>query len=135
MAKYNKRVKSDWSMGAHAVNSYKQRVADPAVKRNRRTSKEIRRVIAQALNRVRDDGKTIYLDADNFKGNPRPKTLYRVELFKEEYYILCVQQQVVTLFSQEMIANDVRRGGLVFRDEKPFDELVPLYGHGNVTHR
>lgn len=127
MAKICKRVKSDWLIGAHTVNSYKQRVADPAVKRGRRSSKEIRRVIAQALNRVKQDGKTIYLNAESYQGNPKPKTLYRIELFKEDYYVLCIQQQVVTLFTSELITNDVRRGGLVFRDEKPFEELVSYY--------
>jgi hypothetical protein len=127
MAKTCKRVKSDWLIGAHTVNSYKQRVPDPAVKRGRRSSKEIRRVIAQALNRVKEDGKTIYLNADSYQGNPKPKTLYRVELFKKQFYVLCVQQQVVTLLCSEMIANDVRRGGLVFWDERPFEELVSYY--------
>jgi hypothetical protein len=127
MAKISKRVKSDWSIGTHTVNSYKERVADPAIKRNRRTSKEIKRVIAQALNRVKKEGKGIYLNADSYKGNPKPKTLYRVELFKKAYYVLCAQQQVVTLFSPDMITNDARRGGLVFRDEKPFEELDSFY--------
>ena len=127
MAKLSKRVKSDWTIGTHTVNSYKERVADPAVKRKRRNSKDIRRVIAQALNRVRDDGRPVYLNAHTYKGSPKPKTLYRVELFKMYYYVLCIQQQVVSLFSSDMIANDARRGGLVFRDDKPFEELTPFY--------
>lgn len=127
MAKVGKRTRSDWSIGAHSVNSYKDRVADPAVKRKRRSSKEIRRVIAQALNRVRSDGRTVYLIADNYRGNPKPKTLYRVELFKKNYYILCIQQQVVSLFSSDMITNDAKRGGLVFRDDEPFEELIHYY--------
>jgi hypothetical protein len=127
MAKICKRVKSDWLIGAHTVNSYKQRVPDPAVKRGRRSSKKIRRVIAQALNRGKNNGKTIYLNAESYKGNPKPKTLYRIELFKENYYVLCIRQQVVTLFASEMIFNDVRRGGLVFLDERPFKELIPYY--------
>ncbi len=127
MAKICKRVKSDWLIGAHTVNSYKQRVPDPAVKRGRRSSREIRRVIAQALNRAKNDGKTIYLTADSYQGKPKPKTLYRIELFKEKYYVLCIRQQVVTLFLSEMITNDVRRGGLVFRDERPFEELISYY--------
>jgi hypothetical protein len=127
MAKVSKRVKSDWKIGAHTVNSYKERVADPAVKRKRRTSKDIRRVLAQALNRVRNEGKTIYLSAEDYRGNPKPKTLYRIELFKEEYYVLCISQSVITLFSAEMIKNDARRGGLVFRDDVPFEELEPCY--------
>jgi hypothetical protein len=133
MAKISKQVKSDWSITTHSVNSYKKRVADPAVKRNRRTSKEIRRVIAQALNRVKKEGKAIYLNADCYKGSLKPKTLYRVELFKGVYYVLCIQQQVVTLFSLDMITNDARRGGLVFRDEKPFQELVPFFSLENHT--
>jgi hypothetical protein len=128
MARIGKRSKSNWSIGAHTVNSYKSRVPDPAVKRKRRTSKEIRRVIAQALNRVQDYGKTVYLCADSYKGNPKPKTLYRVELFKNNYYVLCIQRQVVTLFTPEMIEGDAQRGGLVFRDEAPFEELSAFYG-------
>jgi hypothetical protein len=112
-------------IGAHSVNSYKERVPDPAVKRNRRTGKEIRRMIAQALNRVKQDGRTVYLVSDSYQGKPKPKTLYRIELFKESYYVLCVQNQVVTLFTEEMITGDTRRGNLVFRDEKPFSELLP----------
>lgn len=56
MAKIGKRTRSNWTIGVHAVNLYKNTVPDPAVKRKRRTSKEIRRVIAQALNRVQNDG-------------------------------------------------------------------------------
>lgn len=126
MAKIGKRTKSDWIIGAHPVNQYKRRVDDPAVRRNRRKSRDVRRVIAQALNRARDDGRTIYLSAATYRGRPKPKTLYRIELFKDLFYVLCVNNQVVTLFSSEMIANDARRGGLVFRDEMPFDELAPL---------
>ena len=129
MAKISKRVNSDWSIGTHTVNSYKARVADPAVKRKRRNSKDIRRVIAKALNRVKKDGKSVYLEADSYKGSPKPKILYRVELFKMDYYVLCIQQRVVTLFSSNMVANDARRGGLVFRDEKPFEELMPFYSN------
>jgi hypothetical protein len=32
-----------------------------------------------------------------------------------------------------MITNDARRGGLVFRDEKPFQELVPFFSLENHT--
>ncbi|MGD8847088.1 MAG: hypothetical protein PVJ84_04795 [Desulfobacteraceae bacterium] len=127
MAKVGKRTSSNWMIGAHSVNSYKDRVDDPAVKRKRRTSKEIRRVIAQALNRVRYDGRTVYLCADSFRGKPKPKTLYRVELFKDRYYVLCSEYQVISLFSSEMIANDAQRGGLAFRDSEPFEELRPYY--------
>ncbi len=127
MARFGKRSRSNWTIGAHTVNSYKERVPDPAVKRKRRTSREIRRVIAQALNRVQDDGRTVYLCADSYKGNPKPKTLYQVELFKDKYYVLCIQNQVVTLFTTDMIVCDAQRGGLVFRDEAPFEELTPYY--------
>ncbi len=126
MAKNGKRVMSDWGIGAHTINSYKERVRDPAVRRKRRNSKDIKRVIAQALNQVKDDGKPVYLESDSYRGKPKPKTLYRVELFKMVYYILCIQQQVVTLFSSDMVMNDVRRGCLVFRDERPFEELEPF---------
>ena len=127
MAKVGKRTRSNWSIGAHTVNAYKSRVPDPAVRRKRRTSKDIRRVIARALNRVQHDGRTVYLNADTYKGTSKPKTLYQIELFKKEYYILCVQQQVVTLFTPDMIENDARRGGLYFRDEAPFETLSPCY--------
>lgn len=127
MAKVGKRTKSDWMIGAHTVNSYKSRVPDPALKRNRRTGKDIRRVIAQALNRAQHDGRTVYLCADNYKGRAKPKTLYRIEMFKEDYYVLCIEQQVVTLFTSDMIAGDARQGRLVFRDEEPFEELSSFY--------
>jgi len=78
-------------------------VDDPAVKRKRRTSKDICRIIAQALNRVKSDGRTVYLSADDYRGKPKPKTLYRVELFKNNYYVLCIQHRVITLFSPEMM--------------------------------
>lgn len=127
MAKIGKRTKSDWMIGAHPVNSYKERVADPAVKRKRRSSKEICRVIAQALNRVKYDGRTVYLTADSYRGRPKPKTLYRIELFKDNYYVLCSEQRVITLFSAEMIESDARRGNLVFRETSPFGELKACY--------
>jgi hypothetical protein len=127
MAKIGKRTKSDWMIGAHPVNSYKERVSDPAVKRKRRNSQEIRRMIAQALNRVKHDGRTVYLCAENYNGSPKPKTLYRVELFKKDYYVLCCQQQVITLFTWEMIDGDARRGDLTFRDGGHFEELASHY--------
>ena len=80
-------------------------------------------VIAQALNRVKYDGRTVYLSATSYQGCAKPKTLYRIELFKDIYYVLCIRQRVITLFSSEMIANDAGKGGLVFRDEEPFEEL------------
>jgi hypothetical protein len=131
MAKIGKRTRSDWMIGAHPVNSYKARVPDPAVKRKRRKGKDIRRVLAQALNRVKDDGRDVYLSADNYKGRPKPKTLYRVELFKDPFYVLCCDQQVITLFTSEMTTGDVRRGNLVFRDNAPFKELLPYYQKKN----
>ena len=127
MAKMGKRTRSDWMIGAHSVNSYKERVPDPAVRRRRRTSKQIRRVMAQALNRVKQDGRTVYLCADSYKGQPKPKTLYRIELFKKNYYVLCIQQQVITLFTEEMVTGDSRRGNLTFRDDRPFAELQPYF--------
>ena len=127
MAKFGKRTRSNWSIGTHTVNAYKSRVPDPAVRRKRRTSKDIRRVIAQALNRVKDDGRTVYLNAEAYKGKSKPKTLYQIELFKKDYYILCVQQQVVSLFTPDMVENDARRGGLYFRDEAPFEALNAYY--------
>ena len=127
MAKIGKRIASDWLISAHPVNSYKARVADPALKRKRRNSKEICRMISQALNRVKADGRTVYLSSDNFQGNLRPKTLYRIELFKRYYYVLCVKQRVITLFSEDLIAGDAGRGDLIFRDEAPFGELASYY--------
>jgi hypothetical protein len=109
------------------VNSYKARVSDPAVKRKRRSGNDIRRVIAKALNRVKYDGRTVYLSADSYQGKPKPKTMYRVELFKEDYYVLCVQQQVITLFTSDMVNNDSRKGNLIFRDQEPFRELSHWY--------
>lgn len=127
MAKIGKQIKSDWMIGAHPVNSYKDRVADPALKRKRRSSKEIRRVIAQALNRVRSDGRRVYLCADSYRGRPKPKTLYRIELFKDNYYVLCSESRVITLFSSDMVAGDAQRGELSFPDEAPFKELASYY--------
>jgi hypothetical protein len=49
MAKNGNRTLSDWMIGAHPVNSYKTRVADPALKRKNRSSKDICRIIAQAV--------------------------------------------------------------------------------------
>ena len=127
MSKKGKRTRSDWMIGAHPVNSSKSRVPDPAVKRKLRNSKDIRRVIAQALNRVKYDGRTVYLCADTYKGRPKPKTLYRVELFKDNYYVLCSENHVITLFTSQMITGDARKGNLTFRDELPFEELTTHY--------
>ncbi len=123
MAKVGKRVRSDWRIGAHTVNSYKARVGDPAVKRKRRKSKEICTVIARALNKVRDQGRNVEIRAEGYNGKQKIKQLYKISLFKSDYYILCSQRQVITLFTHEMIESDARRGGLTFLESKPFDEL------------
>jgi hypothetical protein len=65
MAKTGKEAKSDWIIGTHCVHAYKERVPDPAVKHKRRTGKEMRRMIAQALNRVKQDARTVYLVSDS----------------------------------------------------------------------
>jgi hypothetical protein len=59
MAKMGKKIYSDWSIGTHVVNSYKTRVNDPAVRRGRRSSNDIRKVLARELNKVKDDGKDV----------------------------------------------------------------------------
>ena len=123
MAKVGKRVRSDWSIGAHTVNSYKARVSDPAVKRKRRKSKEICTVIARALNKVRDQGRNVEIRAEGYNGKQKIKQLYKISLFKSDYYILCSQNQVITLFTHKMIESDAKRGGLTFLESKPFDEL------------
>lgn len=84
-------------------------------------------MIAQALNRVKCDGRTVYMSSDTYEGRPKPKTLYRIELFKDKYYVLCIQNRVIILFSTDMVAGGVRRGGLVFRDQTPFKELASFY--------
>ena len=123
MAKVGKRVLSDWRIGAHTVNSYKARVGDPAVKRKRRSSKEIRGVLARALNKVKGRGRDVDVRSERFNGKAKIKQLYKISLFKSDYYILCSQRQVITLFTHEMIESDARRGGLTFLESKPFDEL------------
>ena len=123
MAKVGKRVRSDWSIGAHTVNSYKARVGDPAVKRKRRSSKEIRGVLARALNKVKGRGRDVDVRSERFNGKAKIKQLYKISLFKSDYYILCSQNQVITLFTHEMIESDAKRGGLTFFESKPFDEL------------
>jgi len=123
MAKVGKRVLSDWHIGAHTVNSYKARVGDPAVKRKRRSSKEICGVLARALNKVKGHGKDVDVRSERFNGKAKIKQLYKISLFKSDYYILCSQNQVITLFTHEMIESDAKRGGLTFLESKPFDEL------------
>jgi len=123
MAKVGKRVLSDWHIGAHTVNSYKARVGDPAVKRKRRSSKEICGVLARALNKVKGHGKDVDVRSERFNGKTKIKQLYKINLFKSNYYVLCANQVVITLFTSEMIESDAKRGGLTFLESKPFDEL------------
>ena len=123
MAKVGKRVLSDWSIGAHTVNSYKARVGDPAVKRKRRSSKEIRSVLARALNKVKGRGRDVDVRSEKFNGKAKNKQPYKINLFKSDYYVLCSNQVVITLFTSEMIESDAKRGGLTFLESKPFDEL------------
>ena len=127
MAKFSKRTRSDWMIGPHPVYSYKTRVPDPAVKRNRRKANDIRRMISKALNRVKNEGRTVYLRSDTYKGQKRPRTLYRIQLFEEDFYVLCTDFRVITLFTADMIESDARRGGLEFHNEEPFEELAPYY--------
>ncbi|QTA86988.1 hypothetical protein [Desulfonema magnum] len=126
MAKVGKRVQSNWRIGAHTVNTYKLRVNDPATRRKRRTSKQIRRVIASALNKVRGMGKNVDLRSEKFKGKEKVRQLYKISLFQSEYYALCVMNVVITLFTEDMIQNDIKRRGLRFLDEEPFEELRHL---------
>lgn len=127
MAKAGKRVKSDWAVTTHGVNSYKARVNDPAVRRKRRTSKEICTYLAQALNKVKGEGKRVSLRSDDFKGKDKVRHLYRLTLFKEDYYALCAENVVITLFTREMIENDIRRGGLEFTAGEPFEDLAATF--------
>jgi len=127
MAKFQKRLSSNWTIGTHTVNSYKQRVDDPALKRKRRNANDIRKVLAQALNKVRDDGKNVDIRSSNYKGSAKLKQLYRVTLFKNNYYILASMNYTVSLFNADQISNDIRKGGLIFLDEDPFDELKIIF--------
>ena len=127
MAKVGKRVKSDWAIGAHTVNSYKARVDDPAVKRKRRSSKEICSVLARALNKVKDHGRDVDVRSERFNGKAKIKQLYKINLFKSNYYVLCSNQVVITLFTSEMVENDAKRGGLIFLRTEPFEELKNYY--------
>ncbi len=127
MAKVGKRVKSDWAIGAHTVNSYKTRVDDPAVKRKRRSSKEICSVLARALNKVKDHGRDVDVRSERFNGKAKIKQLYKINLFKSNYYVLCSNQVVITLFTSEMVENDAKRGGLIFLRAEPFEELKNYY--------
>ncbi|MBW2607783.1 MAG: hypothetical protein JRD05_09135 [Deltaproteobacteria bacterium] len=127
MAKAGKRVKSNWAIGAHTVNSYKARVGDPALKRKRRTSKEICRLLARALNKVKNNGRDVDIRSENFNGKAKIKQLYKINLFKSDYYILCSNYVVITLFTSEMVKNDAKRGGLTFLIDEPFGELKNYY--------
>ena len=104
MAKVGKKVRSDWAIGAHTVNSYKARVDDPAVKRKRRSSKEICGILARALNKVKGYyGRDVDVRSERFNGKAKIKQLYKINLFKSNYYILCSNQVAITLFTSEMI--------------------------------
>ena len=127
MAKVGKRVRSDWAIGAHTVNSYKARVGDPAVKRKRRSSKEICGILARALNKVKGHGRDVDVRSERFNGKAKIKQLYKINLFKSDYYILCSNRVAITLFTSEMIENDAKRGGLIFLGAEPFEELKNYY--------
>ena len=127
MAKVGKRVRSDWAIGAHTVNSYKARVGDPAVKRKRRSSKEICGILARALNKVKGHGRDVDVRSERFNGKAKIKQLYKINLFKSDYYVLCSNQVVITLFTSEMIENDAKRGGLIFLGTEPFEEVKNYY--------
>ena len=127
MAKAGKRVKSNWAIGAHTVNSYKARVGDPAVKRKRRTSKDICGVIARALNKVKNHGRDVDIRSERFNGKAKVRQLFKINLFKSDYYVLCSNYVVITLFTSEMVENDARKGGLTFLSCEPFEELKNYY--------
>ncbi|WP_124330576.1 hypothetical protein [Desulfonema ishimotonii] len=127
MAKAGKRVYSDWAVTTHSVNSYKSRVSDPAVKRKRRKSKDICTVIAQALNKVKKEGREVNIRSASYKGRGKVRQLYKIKLFKSDYYALCAENVVITLLTSDMIENDVRRGGLEFTAGTPFEDLTPYY--------
>jgi hypothetical protein len=127
MAKVGKKVYSDWCIGAHTVNSYKTRVDDPAVKRKRRSSKEIRTVIGRALNKVKDQGKDVDIRSEGYNGREKIKQLYKITLFKSDYYVLTSGNVVITLFTTEMIENDAKKGLLAFLEGESFEELKSYY--------
>ena len=124
MAKFQKRLSSNWSIGTHTVNAYKERVDDPALKRKRRNANDIRRVLAQALNKARDDGKDVYLYSNSYMGKSKVRRIYQVRLFHRNYYILTVMHNTISLFTDYQIQNDMKRGGLIFIDDVPFEELI-----------
>ena len=127
MAKAGKRIKSNWAIGAHTVNSYKARVGDPAVKRKRRTSKDICGVIARALNKVKNHGRDVDIRSERFNGKAKVRQLFKISLFKSDYYILCSNYVVITLFTSEMVEIDAKKGGLTFLSCEPFEELKNYY--------
>jgi hypothetical protein len=127
MAKIGKRVCSDWCIGTHTVNSYRIRVGDPAVRRKRRTSQEIRTVISRALNKAKNQGKNVDIRSEEYKGKDKIKQLYKIELFKSNYYALASGNMVISLFTSDMVENDAKRGGLSFLDGDPFEELKTHY--------
>ena len=133
MAKAGKRVKSNWAIGAHTVNSYKARVGDPAVKRKRRTSKDICGVIARALNKVKNHGRDVDIRSERFNGKAKVRQLFKINLFKSDYYVLCSNYVVITLFTSEMVENDAKKGGLTFLSGEPFEELKNYYPHLNSS--
>lgn len=116
MAKSGKRVKSDWAVTTHGVNSYKKRVNDPAVKRKRRTAKDICTYVAQALNKVKSDGRRVALRSKDYKGKDKVRHLYKINLFKDDYYALCAGTVVITFLTREMVENDIRRGCIEFTE-------------------
>ncbi len=123
MAKFQKRVSGNWSIGTHTINSYKERVDDPALKRKKRNANDIRKVLSRALNRVRAEGKNVDIHSNVYRGKEKLKRLYRITLFKTDYYILTSLGNTISLFTPAQILNDIRRGGLVFLDNEPFEEL------------
>jgi hypothetical protein len=134
MAKAGKRVKSNWAIGAHTVNSYKARVGDPALKRKRRTSKEICRLLARALNKEKNNGRDVDIRSEKFNGKAKIKQLYKINLFKSDYYILCSNYVVITLFTSEMVENDAQKGGLSFLSGEPFGTLKNYYPQSNSSN-
>jgi hypothetical protein len=80
-------------------------------------------VIASALNKAKGYGKTVNLRSGKFRGKDKAKQLYKVSLFQSEYYVLCAMNVFVTLFTEDMIQNDMQRGCLIFLEGEPFEKL------------
>ena len=123
MAKWQKRVSGNWSIGTHTINSYKERVCDHALKRKRRNANDIRKVLSRSLNKVRDQDRNVDIRSATYIGKESLKQLYRVPLFKTNYYVLAFMHKTISLFTTDQILNDMRRGGLTFFDDEPFEEL------------